>query len=90
MAKGQNLSRYQKGIVRRYYEHLDSQTVQKLQELVSEMYLCEDAKKRAKLWLKAREALTKAGVNPVQIEKVIAEQNIEALARLVTDLTARK
>ena len=41
MAKHQNLSAYQQKIVKRYYEHADSITIQKLQELVSELYLAE-------------------------------------------------
>jgi hypothetical protein len=90
MAKGQHLSHHQQGIVKRYYEHADSQTILKLQELVSELYLCTDPKKQQKMWTKARESLAKSGVNNARIDKVIADHNIEALARLVSELSAAK
>lgn len=87
MAKGQHLSRTQKGIVNRYYEHLDSQTALKLQELVSELYLCDDAKKREKHWVKAGDLLAKSGANKARAEKVLADRDVEALAKLVADST---
>jgi hypothetical protein len=39
MAKGQYLTSYQQSIVKRYYANLDTLTMQKLQESVSELYL---------------------------------------------------
>ena len=50
MAKGQYLSNYQQGIVKRYYDNQDTLVVTKLAELSSELYLCDDAKKAATLW----------------------------------------
>jgi hypothetical protein len=88
MAKGQHLSRYQQGIVRRHYDHADSQTAMKLQELVSELYLAADNKKRTKLWDKAGDLLAKAGANQARIDKVMTERSPEALAALVNELTA--
>lgn len=86
MAKGQPLSRHQKGIVNRYYQHKDSQTALKLQELVSELYLCEDDKKRGRLWAKAGELLASAGANRPRVEKVLADRDVEALGKLVADV----
>jgi hypothetical protein len=88
MAKGQHLSRHQKGIVNRYYEHLDSQTALKLQELVSDLYLCDDDRKRGKLWDKAGDLLAKAGANSARIDKVMTDRTPESLAALVNELTA--
>jgi len=89
MAKGQHLSRYQHGIVRRYYEHLDTLTLQKLQETVSDLYLAEP-KTAAKLWDRAGQLLTKAGVEPAQVERSVGKKDIKALAELVGGLSARK
>ena len=50
MAKGEPLSNYQRKIVDRYYEHLDTITLTKLSEAVSELYLCESEKKSQTLW----------------------------------------
>ena len=50
MAKGDPLTPHQKGIVRRYYDHQDDMVHQKLSETVSDLYLCTDEKKAARLW----------------------------------------
>ncbi len=82
MAKGQHLSKYQKGIVNRYYEHKDTINATKLAETVSEIYLADDPKKAARLWKTAELALTNLGVKPAQIAPIIANKDIKALAEL--------
>lgn len=95
MAKGQYLSSYQKRIVNRYYANLDTLTIQKLQEAVSELYLLTpksgvpDAaagKKIARHWATVEAALKKAGADPAHIAKVLGERKVESLAALVNDL----
>jgi hypothetical protein len=87
MAKGQHLSKYQQKIVGRYYEHKDSLTTQKLQELVSDIYLASPGKEADKLWKRADAALRSAGVAPEKVEKVMASRSAEALAAMVSALT---
>ena len=87
MAKGgRNYSSYQKGIIKRYYENREDLSTQKLGELVSELYLCTSEKKAARLWKQVQTALTNAGANKAQLEKVIADRNLEKLAELVNQL----
>lgn len=88
MAKGQYLSSYQQKIVNRYYEHLDTLTIQKLSEAVSELYLATDARKAERLWASVATALEKTGANDPQVAKVLAEKNIPALAQLVSDIVS--
>jgi hypothetical protein len=87
MAKGQHLSRYQQKIVSRYYEHKDTITGHKLQELVSDVYLASPGKEADKLWKRAEAALRSAGVPPEKVERVVASRSAQALAALVNDLT---
>jgi len=82
MAKGQHLTPYQKGIVNRYYEHKDTINATKLAETVSELYLCDDAKKAAKLWKTAELALTNLGVPPARVAAVVGGKDVKALAEL--------
>jgi hypothetical protein len=89
MAKGQNLTRYQRGIVKRYYANLDTLTLQKLQETVSDLYLAEP-KAAAKLWDKTGQLLAKAGIEPPHIEQSVGKRDIKELARLVGELAAKK
>jgi len=86
MAKHQNLSNYQRGIARRYYEHLDTIMVQKLGEIVSELYLADSESARTRLWERARKALANAKVKREEIDRVVGERDLETLAAMVNDL----
>lgn len=86
MAKGQDLSRYQQGIVRRYYDNLDTITLTKLSEAVSDLYVCDDAEKAAKLWTTVHGALKKTPADQMKVGQIIASRDIEKLAKLVNDL----
>lgn len=84
MAKGQHLSAYQQGIVRRYYQHLDTLTLGKLAELVSDLAVAAPGgKEAAKLWKRAREALEKAGVEAGKVEAIVGRADVKALAEEV-------
>ena len=83
MAKGQWLSPHQKGIVRRYYEHKETIATQKLAELVSELYVCEDQGTATRLWGKVRTALKNAGAPPARADRIVKERDLEGLAELL-------
>ena len=87
MAKGQELTPHQKGIVRRYYEHKDSIMYQKIAEIVSEMYVCEDDRKAARLWTNAHKALVNIGAPKARVERLVANRDLEDLAKLVGELS---
>ena len=87
MAYGQEYSKSQKKIINNYYEHRDTIMLTKLAELVSEIYLTTDAKKKNTLWKSAYAALQKTEANPVRVQNVIAMRNVEQLAKLVNELT---
>ena len=86
MAKGDPLTPYQKGVVRRYYEHQDDVAHQKLSEIVSDLYVCTDEKKAARLWQSARTALLKTSVGKARVERTVAERDLNDLAALVSKL----
>lgn len=86
MARGQWLTPRQKGIVRRYYENRETGATQKLGEVVSELYTCEDEKRATRLWRSALTALVNAGVHRGRAERIVAERDLEHLARLVGEI----
>lgn len=92
MAKGQHLSRYQQGIVNRFYLHRGSILITRLGELVSDLALAE-GKKADTLWKRAGETLRKLETEPPIPEKRIAEivesRDVSALARFVGELHAK-
>jgi hypothetical protein len=87
MAKGQHLSAYQKKIVNRYYEHLDTITITKLAESTSELYLCTEPKKAEKLWQTVARALDKTAAGDKQVKRILETKDIKGLAELVGKLS---
>jgi len=85
MAK-REYSGYQKGIIERYYENIDTISLQKLQELCTELYLAAGhPKKLEKLWQRADLAMAKLKI-PLAIRKHILEkQSPEVLALNIQD-----
>jgi len=86
MGKGDHFTPHQKGIVKRYYEHKDALMIQKLGEIVSDLYLCADPKKAELLWQRAHKALMNAGANRVRVEKLMKDRHLGRLAVLVKEL----
>lgn len=97
MAK-QDLSRYQKGIVSRHYEHYDTKLAQRLTELLSDLFLAEQAAKASpqdaaatkaldKLWARAKENLAKAKVPGEKIDALLLSRRSDRLAQLIQTIT---
>lgn len=87
MAKDRNYSSYQKGIIKRFYEHRETLALQKLAETVSDLYLETSDSKRSRAWRAAHSQMLAAGIHPHQADAIFADQDLGALARLVAELT---
>lgn len=81
-------SKYQQNIIKNYYENRESIALQRLQELVTELYLSE-GKKREKHWNSIRTHLEKLDVKKPQIDHLLAQDNPELVANLVKDLMGK-
>lgn len=77
-----NYSKYQQNIIKNYYDNRDSIALQRVQELVTELYL-STGKKRQKYWEQISVHLAKLGVKPAQIERYVAEDKPELIANLI-------
>lgn len=86
MAKRPNLSAAQQRIVNRYYENLDAITLNRLQELVSELYLADD-RASGRVWKRIEAALAKSPAKSTAVGRVLESRDVEAFARLVQDLS---
>jgi len=75
-------------VIKRYYEHQDSLMIQRLGDIVSELFLCTNANKRKRLWNNVRTALLKSGVKQSDVDKLVEGDDLESLARLVRELSA--
>lgn len=88
MSKGQHLSQYQQGIVKRYYDNQDTLVLGKLAELVSDLYVsADDPKKAGSLWKSVATALKKTSVDPLKAARIVNERRVQELAELVQTLS---
>jgi hypothetical protein len=78
-------SRYQQGIIRRFYENRDQLAEQRLGELVGEIYLAE-GKKLDRLWKNAESALAQVGLPASRIQHIIEKRDPAMLASLMKEL----
>lgn len=76
---------HQRGIIKRYYEHKPDLMLQKLAELVSDIIVTEDEKKRTRLWAQAEKALRNLEVPSERIARILESQDPNLLAEVVKD-----
>lgn len=84
MAK--DLSHHQRKIVDRYYEHRDTIMLDKLGAIVTDLYLADTPAKADKLWKRAATALANVAKNNPMARKVLEDQDVEGLAKLIQAL----
>jgi hypothetical protein len=82
-------SKHQQNIIRNYYENRESISLQRLSELVTELYLSE-GKAREKQWKFIISALQKLEIPADQIEHLRKQDNPALLAKLVEELIAKQ
>ncbi|GIX05489.1 MAG: hypothetical protein KatS3mg114_1358 [Planctomycetaceae bacterium] len=78
-------TRYQLGIIKRYYENRDQIDQQRLGELATELFLAS-GKKRSRLWETARQLMLRLHVPASRVEHVCRSDNPALLAEVVQDL----
>ena len=71
-----------------YYNSLDSIMLNKLGELVTELYLANTDAKRNRLWQRTQKAMTKLKVPPAIIEHIMQKRDVEILAKNLKDWLA--
>lgn len=80
-------TRYQEKVIRNFYQNRDAIAVQRLQELVSDLYLAE-GKKRQTVWKSLENHLAKAGIPAAEIENLKKQDKPELVANVVKRLTS--
>ena len=88
MAK--EFSHYQKKVISNYYDSLDTIMLQKLGELVTELYLADSPSKSERLWQRVHKAMKKLKVKQAIIEHIMEKRNVEILAKNLRDWLVRK
>lgn len=80
-------SPYQKGIIKRFYEHRDTLALQKLAEIVSNLYLETSDAKATRAWKAAHVQMLAAGIHQHEADHILADRDLGALAKIVARLT---
>ena len=83
----QDRTPYQQGLIKRYYEHRDTLALQRLGEIVSDLYVATSEPKIDRAWAAAHKQLLAAGVHPHEAGTVVKERDLGALARIVARLS---
>jgi hypothetical protein len=81
-------TRYQKGIIKRFYANRDRIAEQRLGELVGEIYLSQ-GKKCDRLWKNVATALAQIGLPQSRIDHLLEKRDPTILANLMKELQAR-
>jgi len=78
-------SKYQQNIIKNYYDNRETISLQRAQEIVTELYLSE-GKKREKYWKSLEGHLLKLDVKQQTIDHLIKQDDPQLAAQLVTKL----
>jgi acetylornithine deacetylase/succinyl-diaminopimelate desuccinylase-like protein len=82
-------TKHQQRIIKNYYENRESISLQRLSELVTELYLAE-GKGRERQWKYIVGALQKLGLPEERIEHLRKKDDPKLLAKLVEELMAKQ
>jgi len=81
-------SKHQQKIIKNYYDNRGAISLQRLSELVTDLYLAE-GKTRETKWKQAISALEKLGVGPKRIAHLREQDNPALLAKVVEEMMAK-
>ena len=82
-------SSYQQAAIKNYYDNRDAIMIQRLGDMLSDLYLAE-GKARKRIWDRAATALEKLGVKPERISAITQSDNPTLLANLYKQLLEHK
>ena len=82
-------SKYQQKIIKNFYDNREAISLQRLSELVTELYLAE-GKAREKQWKYIVGALEKLAIPASRIEHLRKQDSPALLAKLVEELMAKQ
>jgi len=82
-------SQYQKTVISGYYNNLDTIMLQKLGELVTELYLADKDAKKDRLWQRAHKSMIKLKIPPAIVEHIMQKKDVQILAKNLQDWQSR-
>ena len=77
---------YQQKVIRRFYENKDLRLIQKLGELVSNLYVETSEKKRESGWKRIKEILIDLKVHPHEVEFLTKDKNLAVISKKLAEV----
>ena len=77
---------YQQKVIRRFYENKDLRLIQKLGELVSNLYVETSEKKRESGWKRIKEILIDLKVHPHEVEFLTKDKNLTLISKKLAEV----
>jgi hypothetical protein len=78
-------TKYQQNIIRNYYDNRENISLQRAQEIITELYLSE-GKKREKYWKSLSSHLLKLDVKQQTIDHLVKQDDPQVAAKLIEKL----
>ena len=77
---------YQQKIIRNFYDNKDLRLIQKLGELVSNLYLETNGKKLESGWKKIKEILIDLKIHPNEVEFLTKDKNLGVISKKLAEM----
>jgi hypothetical protein len=81
-------TKFQQKAIKNFYENRESISLQRLGELVTDLYLAEGKSRSAK-WQQIAAALERLGVPKAEIDQLVKKNDPALLAKKVTELSGK-
>ncbi|MBI2472194.1 MAG: hypothetical protein HYV59_13305 [Planctomycetes bacterium] len=77
---------YQQKVIRNFYDNKDLRLIQKLGELVSNLYIETNGKKLESGWKKIKEILIDLKVHPNEVEFLTKDKNLAVISKKLAEM----
>jgi uncharacterized protein YaaW (UPF0174 family) len=81
-------SQYQKKVISDYYRNLDAIMLQKLSDLVGQLYLTDEKAKQDRLWERVNKAMVQLKIPSAIIDHIMQKRDVVILAKNLQDWLA--
>ncbi len=86
MTNEKGYTKYQQKAIKNFYDNKDLRLVQKLGELVSNLYLETSEKKIETGWKKVKKMLTDLKVHPGEVEFLTKDKNLSIISKKLDEI----
>ncbi len=86
MAGGREFTSGQRKIIKRHYDTAEPRAVQRLQEVVSELYVAESESAQNRLWKSVATALKNLKIDDSRARGILEDRDLGKLAVLVEEI----